>query len=55
MTDTPLEPTHADSVTDDDDAPEIAADDAGATAFIERAGKDADADEDREGMAGEGV
>lgn len=57
MTDTPISPPDvaAEAPAEDEDAPEIAADDAGASAFIERAGKEAETDENREGMAGEGV
>jgi hypothetical protein len=43
MTDQPIDPA---ATPEDDDAPEIAADDAGASALAERAGKAADADAD---------
>ena len=49
MTDTPIDPA---ATPEDDDAPEIAADDAGASAAAERAGKHA---EDEEGEDGDGV
>jgi hypothetical protein len=51
MTDQPIDPA---ATPDDPDAAEIAADDVGASAFAERAGKAAD-DEDEEGLDGEGV
>lgn len=51
MTDQPIDPA---ATPADDDAPEIAADDAGASALAERAGKAAE-DDDKEGMMGEGV
>ncbi len=50
MPDTPIDPA---ATPDDPDAPEIAADDAGATAAIERAQKAAN--DDHEGETGEGV
>lgn len=49
MTDTPIDPA---ATPEDDDAPEIAADDVGASAAAERAGKIA---EDAEGEDGDGV
>jgi len=48
MTDTPIDPA---ATPEDSDAPEIAADDAGASAAAERAGKVADED----GEDGDGV
>lgn len=48
MTHPPIDPA---ATPEEDDAPEIAADDAGASAFAEKAGKAADeADEDGEGI-----
>ena len=56
MTDTPIDPA---ATPDEDDSPEIAADDAGASAAAERAGKGGvegtGGAEGDEGMAGEGV
>lgn len=52
MTDTPIDPA---ATPEDEAAPEIAADDAGASALAERAAKQArDDDKAREGMIGEG-
>lgn len=56
MTDQPIDPA---ATPEEDDAPQIAADDAGASAFAERVGRraeptDVDADEE-EGLDGEGV
>lgn len=51
MTDTHIDPA---ATPEDEDAPEIAADDAGASAFAEHAGKQAEDHEIREGMIGEG-
>ena len=53
MTDQPIDPA---ATPDDDEAPEIAADDAGASAIAERAGhKTVPALDDEEGVDGEGV
>ncbi|MBX9615372.1 MAG: hypothetical protein K2X25_07225 [Caulobacteraceae bacterium] len=59
MTDQPIDPA---ATPKDDDAPEIAADDAGATALAERMGNahspitaEPVEDEDEEGLDGEGV
>jgi len=49
MTDQPIDPA---ATPEDDDAPEIAADDAGASAIAERLGREA---ENNEGEDGEGV
>jgi hypothetical protein len=46
MTDQPIDPA---ATPEDADAPEIAADDAGASAIAERAGKQADDEEDVDG------
>ncbi|CAN5259409.1 hypothetical protein BH10PSE2_BH10PSE2_02430 [soil metagenome] len=48
MTHAPIDPA---ATPDDDDAPEIAADDAGASALAERAGKVAD----EEDLDGDGI
>ena len=45
MTDAPIDPA---ATPEDDDLPEIAADDAGASAMAERAQKEADEDETEE-------
>jgi hypothetical protein len=50
MTDQPIDPV---ATPEDDDAPEIAADDAGASAIAERAGKQAVDDE--EDVDGDGI
>ena len=50
MTDQPIDPV---ATPEDDDAPEIAADDAGASAIAERAGKLAEDDE--EDVDGDGI
>ncbi len=50
MTDQPVDPA---ATPEDPDAPEIAADDAGASAIAERASKEAANDD--EGVDGEGV
>lgn len=59
MTDQPIDPA---ATPEDDNAPEIAADDAGASALAERMGStespimaDPVEDEDEEGLDGEGV
>ena len=56
MTDQPIDPA---ATPEDDNAPDIAADDAGASAIAERMGKqvepDGDDPEDEEGRDGEGV
>ena len=53
MTDQPIDPA---ATPQDDDAPEIAADDAGASGFAERAGRRAEnVDHDEDGLDGEGV
>ncbi len=60
MTDLPIDPA---ATPEDDDAPEIAADDAGASGLAERIGRQAEnpftsdpvEDEDEEGLDGEGV
>ncbi|AQR62610.1 hypothetical protein BZG35_13860 [Brevundimonas sp. LM2] len=59
MTDQPIDPA---ATPEDDDAPEIAADDAGASALAERMGNtespimaDPVEDEEEEGLDGEGV
>lgn len=46
MTDQPIDPA---ATPEDDNAPEIAADDAGASALAEKAGKAAEEDDDSEG------
>ncbi|CAN5332024.1 hypothetical protein BH09PSE1_BH09PSE1_07760 [soil metagenome] len=46
MTDTPIDPA---ATPEDDDAPEIAADDAGASAIAEKAGKVSDEEKDEDG------
>jgi hypothetical protein len=52
MTDQPVDPA---ATPEDPDAPEIAADDAGASAIAERASKQAANDDEGEGVDGEGV
>lgn len=58
MTDLPIDPA---ATPEDPDAPEIAADDAGASGLAERIGRHAGSeplpkeDEDEEGLDGEGV
>lgn len=52
MSNTPIDPA---ATPQDDDLPEIAADDAGASALAERAQKAEENEDDEEGVDGEGV